>query len=77
MAVLVSTQLGVGEIFRVEKWPNDFGSLTPKLLMAGQKRFWGRRRRSFFRLQQCDTKSLPGFRSRPAWKVYPILVKLK
>jgi hypothetical protein len=36
----VSTQLGVREIFRVEKWSDDFGSSTPKLLMAGHKTFW-------------------------------------
>jgi hypothetical protein len=36
----VSTQLGVGEIFRVEKWPDDFGSSTPELLMARHKMFW-------------------------------------
>jgi hypothetical protein len=24
----------------VEKWPDDFGSSTPELLMAGHKTFW-------------------------------------
>jgi hypothetical protein len=36
----VSTLLGVGEIFRVEKWLDDFGSSILELLMAGHKTFW-------------------------------------